>query len=167
MGLLAGCASIDRDAAAERWSFADASARVKYLAPGFELRHLVQGKLVIGGISGLGRDESDCQWEVAQLLVDGLATRIPALEVSSLHEVRDLIGRERHRELTAEVGETLGPQNHDFAQLAGLAARARFGLWIHLNGFEVSSGEWQEREYEKSSSYNSTTEQWEESETFK
>jgi len=91
VALLAGCASVDRDAAAERWSFADASARVKYLAPGFELQHLIEGKLAIGGISGLGRDEVDCQWEVSQLLVDGLGIRMPALEVISLDDVRDVV----------------------------------------------------------------------------
>src|SRR5687768_5635658 len=100
---LAGCAGPDPVAA--RWSFADARARVKHLAPTFELQDLVEGKLAIAAISGLGRDEADCQWHVSHLLIDGLGIKMPALEIVPLDDVRELVGRERHRALTAEVGE--------------------------------------------------------------
>jgi len=162
---LAGCKTGESEVRTKEWSDSWAKARVEYHDARFGLVELIEGKLAIVAVSGLGRDEFDCQWLVGRLLVDELDLKMPALTTISLEAVRELVGSEQHRTLVAAVGEKLAPEANDFLPLAAVATHARFGLWIHLNGADVQSGESLEEETSTTSTYNSTTKEYEESTT--
>lgn len=120
------------------------SARIEHRAPKITRADLIEGKLAIVGISGLGRDELDCAVDISELLSRYLDESIPMLDVMLLPEVRLTVGQESHHALIAYVGESLGPEQADFARMAAVGAQARFWLWLHLNGCSIDNSESQE-----------------------
>ena len=141
--LVAGCATPNPEPTVGLTTSQGVGVKVKYRAPDFIRADLIDGKLAIAGVSGLGRDELDCAADISELLTKYLNETMPTLSVVSLADVRSGIGSESHRAMIASVGETLGPVHADFARLTPISDRARFWLWIHLNGADVDRSEGQ------------------------
>lgn len=117
--ILAGCGSIS---ATSRSAF------------NFHRQDLVQGRLMIGGITALGGGEYLFADEISRHFVEQVALHEPMDVVMSLPAVRAAIGATNHLTLEKRFSNEGALATEDFNQFIRLQNAPRYLLWIDVGG---------------------------------
>ena len=137
-----------------------ASSQVMYRHPDFQFSELPQAGLAIGGVSGMQLDPR-ARTLTGEVLRDDLSQMLNNVHVTSLEEVRRLVGLEQHEMIVAEASEKLGPEESDLRMLARVRELPRFLLWVHLTGYDGDKYEETSSITEFDTTYDSETKTFE------
>lgn len=137
------------------------SIKVEHQDRGLNSRDLVEGKLGIAAVGGLGGGEYFLSENVSQALTESLAAIRPEIPVVPLAEIKPLLPEAEYQAFLREFSEVPSVRAEDWALLDRASPKARYLLLVQISDDEIRQSESQSAETSESYVKNSKTGKWE------